>query len=160
MSEVRFRRAQVADLPAIIALLADDGLGRQREDVSAPLNPRYLAAFQTIDADPNQLQAVAILGDQVIGTLQLTFIPGLTRKGAWRCQIEGVRIAAAHRGSGLGQKMFEWAIAQCKARSCELVQLTTDKSRSDAQRFYERLGFVASHVGYKRQLQIESCADV
>ncbi len=152
MADVTFRSAQAADLPAIIALLADDPLGQQREDAGSPPNPRYVEAFRAIDADPNQLQVVATLDGEVIGTLQLTFIPGLARKGAWRGQIEGVRIAAAHRGSGLGQRMFEWAIAQCRARGCSLVQLTTDKERPDAHRFYERLGLVGSHIGYKLAL--------
>jgi GNAT superfamily N-acetyltransferase len=152
MTDVTFRRARASDLPAIIALLADDVLGQQREDASCPLDPRYVEAFRALDADPNQLQVVATHGDEVIGTLQLSFIPGLARKGAWRGQIEGVRIAAAHRGSGLGQQMFEWAIAQCKAKGCNLVQLTTDRERPDAHRFYERLGFVGSHIGYKLAL--------
>jgi GNAT superfamily N-acetyltransferase len=149
---IAFRRAQVADLLAIVALLADDILGQQREDATSPPNPKYVDAFQAILADPNQLQMVATSGDEVIGTLQLTFIPGLSRTGAWRGQIEGVRIAAAHRGSGVGQQMFEWAIDQCRARGCDLVQLTTDKARPEAHRFYERLGFVGSHIGYKLML--------
>jgi GNAT superfamily N-acetyltransferase len=149
MTQIAFRRAQPADLPAIVALLASDVLGRQREDASFPLDPHYVDAFQAILADPNQLQMVATSGDEVIGTLQLTFIPGLARKGAWRGQIEAVRIAETHRGSGVGQQMFEWAIAQCRAKGCHLVQLTTDKTRSDAHRFYDRLGFVDSHIGYK-----------
>ena len=152
MTHVAFRRAQAADLPAIVALLANDILGQQREDASSPPNPNYVDAFQAILADPNQLQMVATSGDEVIGTLQLTFIPGLARKGAWRGQIEAVRIAETHRGSGLGQQMFEWAIEQCRVRGCNLVQLTTDKTRSDAHRFYDRLGFAASHTGYKLAL--------
>lgn len=152
MTHVAFRRAQAADLPAIVALLANDILGQQREDTSSPPNPNYVDAFQAILADPNQLQMVATSGDEVIGTLQLTFIPGLARKGAWRGQIEAVRIAETHRGSGLGQQMFEWAIEQCRVRGCNLVQLTTDKTRSDAHRFYDRLGFAASHTGYKLAL--------
>jgi len=152
MTDVTFRRAQASDLPAIIALLADDILGQQREDASSPPNRKYVEAFQAIDSDPNQLQVVATQGDGVIGTLQLSFIPGLARQGAWRGQIEGVRIAAAHRGSGLGQQMFEWAIAQCRARGCNLVQLTTDRERPDAHRFYEKLGFAGSHIGYKLAL--------
>ena len=147
-----FRRAEWADLPAIVALLADDVLGQQREDASSPTNPCYVDAFTAILADANQLQMVATLNDEVIGALQLTFIPGLARKGAWRGQIEAVRVAAAHRGTGAGQQMFEWAIAECKARGCDLVQLTTDKTRPDAHRFYERLGFVGSHLGYKMAL--------
>lgn len=152
MTDVTFRRAQAADLPAIIALLADDGLGRQREDTSSPPNPKYLEAFRAMDGDPNQLQVVAMLGGEVIGTMQLTFIAGLSRQGAWRGQIEGVRIAATQRGSGLGRQMFEWAIDQCRAKGCSLVQLTTDKQRPDAHRFYERLGFAGSHIGYKLTL--------
>ncbi|MBR0797019.1 GNAT family N-acetyltransferase [Bradyrhizobium jicamae] len=152
MTQLTFRRAQAADLPAIIALLANDVLGQQREDASSPPHQRYTTAFEAILADPNQLQIVATLNDEVIGSLQLTFIPGLARQGAWRGQIEAVRIAADHRGSGVGQQMFEWAIAQCRARGCDLVQLTTDKSRADAHRFYARLGFVDSHIGYKMAL--------
>lgn len=152
MTDVTFRRARANDLPAIIALLADDVLGKQREDAASPPNPSYIAAFRAIDADPNQLQAVAVRDDEVIGTLQLTFIPGLARMGARRGQIEAVRIAPAHRGSGLGQQMFEWAITQCRARGCTFVQLTTDKERPEAHRFYEKLGFVGSHIGYKMTL--------
>ena len=152
MTHLAFRQAQLADLPAIIALLANDVLGQQREDASSPPNPKYIDAFAAILADPNQLQVVATLDDDVIGALQLTFIPGLARLGAWRGQIEAVRIAETHRSSGVGQQMFEWAIAQCRAKGCHLVQLTTDNARPDAHRFYERLGFVGSHIGYKLML--------
>jgi GNAT superfamily N-acetyltransferase len=152
MTTIAFRRARPDDLSSIIALLADDVLGQQREDASSPPNQDYVDAFSAILADPNQLQMVATSNDEIIGTLQLTFIPGLARKGAWRGQIEAVRIAAAQRGSGVGQQMFEWAIDQCKARGCHLVQLTTDKTRSDAHRFYDRLGFTDSHIGYKLML--------
>lgn len=152
MTGLQFRRAQEADLPAIIALLADDVLGRQREDAGSPPNPKYLEAFRAIDADPHQLQAVAVLDGEVIGSLQLTFIPGLSHKGAWRGQIENVRIAARHRGAGFGRQMFEWAIDQCRSKGCQLVQLTADKGRLDAHRFYERLGFTGRHVGYKLTL--------
>lgn len=151
--QVHFRPAQEADLPAIIALLAADQLGQAREDASMPLAKAYVDAFSAIDADQNQLLAVAVdIDDTVIGTLQLTFIPGLARSGAWRGQIEAVRVAEAHRSSGLGQQMFEWAIEHCRARGCKLVQLTTDKTRPDAHRFYEKLGFEASHEGYKLKL--------
>jgi GNAT superfamily N-acetyltransferase len=152
MTQVTFRKARAGDVAAIIALLADDGLGRQREDTSSPPNPGYLEAFRAIDADPHQLQVVAVVGETVVGTMQLTFIPGLTRKGAWRGLIEGVRVAASQRGSGLGRQMFEWAIDQCRAKGCSLVQLTTDRKRLDAHRFYEKLGFVGSHIGYKLML--------
>jgi GNAT superfamily N-acetyltransferase len=143
------RRATASDLPAIVGLLADDDLGRQREDARLPLDHAYEDAFRAIDADANQLLAVAVDGDEVLGTLQLSFIPGLGRKGAWRGQIEAVRIASSRRGGGLGRQMLEWAIAECRARGCRLVQLTTDRNRPDAHRFYNRLGFVASHIGYK-----------
>lgn len=152
MDAVRFRRASIKDLPAIIALLADDELGRRREQIGPPPSPNYETAFQAIDKDPNQLLAVAEHGDSVVGCLQLTFIPGLSRVGMWRGQIESVRVASEHRGSGLGRKLFEWAIETCRERGCGLVQLTTDKSRPDALRFYQSLGFTASHEGMKLDL--------
>lgn len=147
-----FRRAAAADLPAVIALLADDPLGRLREDGASPPNPRYVAAFAAIDADPNQLLAVVERDGDIIGCLQLSFVPGLSRLGMWRGQVESVRIAAGHRGGGLGRAMIEWAIEQCRARGCGLVQLTSDKTRADALRFYESLGFRASHEGMKLDL--------
>lgn len=156
MSSIRFRRARPADLPAIVALLADDDLGRGREDPGLPPNRRYAEAFDAIVADPNQCLAVAVAAEggreAVVGCLQLSFIPGLSRQGAWRCQIESVRIAASRRGEGLGRAMFEWAIEEARGRGCSLVQLTTDKKRADAQRFYASLGFVASHEGMKLDL--------
>jgi len=152
MSEPTFRRAAAADIEDIVALLADDELGRRREDPDPPLNPRYIDAFAAIDADRNQCLAVVEEGGEIVGCLQLTFIPGLSRLGAWRGQIESVRIASSRRGGGLGRRMFEWAIEECRKRRCEIVQLTTDKSRADARRFYESLGFVASHEGMKLSL--------
>ena len=149
---ITFRKATAADLPAIVEILADDDLGRNREDASLPLAADYSRAFEAIEADRNQLLAVAVVDGAVAGTLQLTFIPGLTRKGSWRGQIEAVRVARAHRGSGLGQRLFDWAIDQCRSRGCRLVLLTSDKSRPDAHRFYERLGFEASHEGFKLSL--------
>lgn len=150
--EVLFRPATEADLPAIVRLIADDGLGRGREDVAEPLNPRYVAAFQAVEADPNQLLVVAERAGAVVGTFQLSFIPGVSRLGSWRGQIEAVRVAASERGTGLGGQMMEWAIGKCRRRGCSLVQLTSDKSRADAHRFYERLGFKASHDGFKLNL--------
>lgn len=146
MSEPVFRRATTADIEAIVALLADDRLGAAREK---PGDPAYAAAFATVEADPNQLLVVVERDGRVVGCLQLTFIPGLSHCGAWRGQIESVRIAAGERGSGLGRRVFGWAIGQCRARGCAMVQLTTDKSRTDARRFYESLGFAASHEGMK-----------
>lgn len=152
MSHIIFRTALATDLPDIVGLLADDALGSQRETVSSPVDERYVAAFKAIDVDPNQRLVVAIDAETVIGTLQLSFIPGIARRGAWRGQIEAVRIAAPFRSTGIGQQLFEWAISECKSRGCQLVQLTTDKGRPDAHRFYEKLGFVASHEGYKLSL--------
>jgi ribosomal protein S18 acetylase RimI-like enzyme len=152
MNDIHFRRAGRDDLDAIITMLADDNLGATREDTSHPVNGKYVEAFDAIDADPNQLLVVAEQDGAVVGCLQLTFIPGLSRLGLWRGQIESVRIAANHRGSGLGRTMIEWAIAQCRTRGCGLVQLTSDKSRTDAVRFYESLGFTVSHEGLKLSL--------
>lgn len=152
MNELNFRPASAADLPGIVAMLADDELGRQREDSSIPLNREYLDSFAAIDRDPNQILALVEDNGNLVGCLQLTFIPGLSRLGMWRGQIESVRIAAGHRGEGLGRKMFAWAINECRDRGCGLVQLTTDKSRADACKFYESLGFKASHEGMKLTL--------
>ncbi|SAL60462.1 GCN5-related N-acetyltransferase [Caballeronia udeis] len=152
MDHLVFRTALLADIPAIVALLADDELGSKRENTGTPLDQRYIDAFQAIEADANQRLVVVADGNEIIGTLQLSFIPGIARMGSWRGQIEAVRITAHRRDSGLGHKMFEWAISECKSRGCSLVQLTTDKSRTDAHRFYENLGFKASHEGYKLAL--------
>lgn len=152
MNQIIFRAARLADLPAIVGLLADDPLGSQRETLTSPLDESYLAAFRTIEADRNQRLVVAVEGETVIGTLQISFIPGIARRGAWRGQIEAVRVAAPFRSTGVGERIFEWAISACRERGCRLVQLTTDKSRPDAHRFYEKLGFVASHEGYKLAL--------
>jgi len=152
MNQLNFRPATVSDLSAIVAMLADDELGRQREDSSVPLNRIYLDSFAAIDSDPNQLLAIVENDGVLLGCLQITFIPGLSRLGMWRGQIESVRIATGHRGEGLGRKMFEWAISECRSRGCGLVQLTSDKSRADAYKFYESLGFKASHEGMKLTL--------
>ena len=152
MNQLNFRPATTADLPGIVAMLADDELGRQREDSSIPLNQKYADSFAAIDSDVNQILAVVEESGALVGCLQITFIPGLSRLGMWRGQIESVRIAAGHRGEGLGRKMFEWAISECRNRGCGLVQLTTDKSRADASKFYASLGFKASHEGMKLTL--------
>ena len=148
-----FRRAAAADLPAIVALLADDVLGREREAPGPSLDPAYAAAFAAIERDPNLLLAVAEQEGRVVGVLQLSFIPGLSHRGMWRGQIEAVRVAAGERGAGLGRTMLEWAIAECRRRGCGLVQLTSDLRRPDAHRFYEALGFQATHAGYKLMLE-------
>ncbi len=149
MTGYAIRRATAADLPAIVALLADDALGKTRE---APGDPCYAEAFAAIEADPNQLLAVVEEGGEIVGCLQLSFIPGLSLKGMRRGQIESVRIAAARRGGGLGRKMIEWAIDECRRRGCGLVQLTMNKTRKDALRFYQSLGFEATHEGFKLML--------
>lgn len=146
------RRATRADLPAIVAMLADDALGATREETSTPLNAAYLAAFDAIERDENQFLAVAEEDGRIVGCLQLTFLPGLSRLGAWRAQVESVRIASAARGTGLGRRMMDWAAETAKARGCTLLQLTTDKTRRDAHRFYEGLGYEATHIGFKRTL--------
>ena len=149
-----FRRAARADLPAIVRLLADDALGETRETVSDPLPASYGAAFDEIDRDPNQeLVVVALRGRPVAGVLQLTFIPYLTHRGTRRALIEGVRIASDLRSGGLGRRMIEWAIARAGERGCAMVQLTSDKQRPDAIRFYASLGFVASHEGMKLHIE-------
>ncbi len=147
-----FRRAEARDLTAIIAMLADDVLGAAREDPSLPLNNTYLDAFAAIERDENQFLLVVECDGVVAGCLQLSFIPGLSRLGMWRGQVESVRIAAAFRGLGLGEKMLQWVIATCREKSCGLVQLHTDVTRNDAIRFYEKLGFKASHAGMKLAL--------
>ncbi|MBC3989811.1 GNAT family N-acetyltransferase [Streptomyces sp. AC563] len=147
---VEFRRVQAEDLPAIVAMLADDALGAQRES-PADLTP-YQAAFERIAADPNQWLLAAVRDGRLVGTLQLTFVPGLSRRGATRSIIEGVRVHGDERGSGLGTQMIEWAIDESRRAGCQLVQLTSDATRIDAHRFYERLGFEASHLGFKLQL--------
>lgn len=133
-------------------MLADDALGATRERYEQPLPPAYERAFQAIQADPAQELVVAELSGAVVGMLQLTFIPYLTHQGSWRALIEGVRIDSRHRASGLGRLMMAWAIARARARQCRMVQLTTDKARPDARRFYESLGFKASHEGMKLSL--------
>ncbi|MDI2020983.1 Ribosomal protein S18 acetylase RimI [Arthrobacter sp. 31Cvi3.1E] len=144
------RRARRGDLPRILALLADDQLGAVRESADDPAP--YERAFDAIDADPAHLLVVGELNGEVVATFQVSYIPGLSRKGSWRSQIEAVRVSGVLRGQGVGALMIQWAIDQARERGCSLVQLTTDKSRVAAHRFYERLGFVASHEGMKLKL--------
>ena len=147
------RDAVEDDLPALIAMLADDDLGSTREVATQPLDWGYLAAFTAIASDPNQRLITAEHEGAIVGTFQLGFLPGLSHRGAWRGQIEAVRVAKALRGHGLGERMMSWAIDECRARGCRLVQLTTANSRTDAHRFYERLGFKPTHVGMKLVLE-------
>ncbi|MFE8016884.1 GNAT family N-acetyltransferase [Streptomyces sp. CAI-85] len=150
MGDLEIRPAVTEDVPAIVALLADDPLGARRESPD-DLTP-YLTALERISADPNQRLVVAVREGRVVGTLQLTIVPGLSRRGATRSVIEGVRVHADERGSGLGTRFIEWAIEESRRENCQLVQLTSDSTRTDAHRFYERLGFEATHVGFKLSL--------
>jgi GNAT superfamily N-acetyltransferase len=150
MGDLEIRPAALDDLSAIVGMLADDPLGAQREspDDLAP----YVSALERLSSDPNQHLVVATREGRVVGTLQLTVVPGLSRRGATRSIIEGVRVHADERGSGLGTRLIEWAVEESRRQNCQLVQLTSDSSRTDAHRFYERLGFTASHVGFKLAL--------
>ena len=148
-----FRRAVRADLPDVVRLLADDALGAQREGYASPLPDAYHTAFDFIDADANNELIVAELEGRIVGTLQLTFIPGMTYRGSWRALIEAVRVDRSVRSAGIGRRLVSWAIEQSARRGCRLVQLTSNKKRADAIRFYESLGFVASHEGLKLFLE-------
>ncbi|RDS66654.1 GNAT family N-acetyltransferase [Streptomyces sp. M7] len=150
MGDLEIRPAVAEDVPAIVGMLADDPLGAQRESPD-DLTP-YLAALERLQGDPHQHVVVAVREGRVVGTLQLTIVPGLSRRGATRSIIEGVRIHADERGSGLGTRLIEWAVDESRRQECHLVQLTSDKTRTDAHRFYERLRFTASHTGFKLQL--------
>lgn len=149
----KIRPAVSSDLPAIVGLLADDTLGAARERAENPLPESYIRAFEAIDRDSNNELVVAEEADgSVVAVLQLTFTPHIAHQGGWRATIEGVRVASSHRGSGVGRLVFEWAIERARVRGCHLVQLTTDKQRPEAKRFYEKLGFVSSHEGMKLKL--------
>ncbi|KUF15769.1 MULTISPECIES: GNAT family N-acetyltransferase [Streptomyces] len=150
MGDLEIRPAAADDIPAIVAMLADDPLGAARESLD-DLTP-YNEAYERLAQDPNQRLVVAVREGRVVGTLQLTIVPGLSRKGATRSIIEAVRVHADERGGGLGTRFIEWAVDESRHAGCQLVQLTSDATRTDAHRFYERLGFTASHVGFKLQL--------
>ena len=152
MSDVAFRAARRDDVAAIVALLADDPLGAERELASDPPAACYLDAFDAIARNANVLLAVAEMEGEVVGCLQLDVLPGLSRRGAWSGQIESVAVARRLRGRGIGAAMIRWALARCRERGCALIQLTSHKSRTGAHRFYARLGFEASHEGMKRVL--------
>jgi GNAT superfamily N-acetyltransferase len=152
-SSVVLREAKADDVAAIVGLLAADQLGATRDGVATPEDlADYQRAFRLIDGDPAHTLVVAQAGPDIVATMQLSFLPGLARHGALRAQIEAVRVQDAYRSRGLGAAMMNWAIAEARRRGCALVQLTTDKSRTSAHRFYERLGFVASHEGMKLAL--------
>ncbi|MEU7610927.1 GNAT family N-acetyltransferase [Micromonospora sp. NPDC049204] len=150
MTDVIFREAVRADLPGVIALLADDVLGKARDFTE--VDEAYERAFAAIDADPRNQLIVAEQAGDLVGCLQITYIPGLGRHGSERSLIESVRVHSDRRGQGLGRDLMTWAVDQARQRGCALVQLTTDKTRADAHRFYLGLGFVASHEGMKLAL--------
>jgi ribosomal protein S18 acetylase RimI-like enzyme len=155
-NDITFRYATRDDLPAIVALLADDEKGKTREELGDPLPDAYYAAFdamasQSTDALPNKY-LLALQGTDIVGCLQLTLIAGLSRRGQLRAQIEGVRVASRTRGQKIGEKLITQSITISKLLGAALVQFTTDKTRKDAHRFYERLGFIASHEGMKMAL--------
>ena len=151
-SQLLIRRATHADLRAIVHMLADDPLGQGRESFADPLPAAYETAFAAIHRDPRHELVVVERDAAPIATLHLTFLPSLSFQGGTRAQIESVRVDRAYRGQGIGAALLRWAIQRARAEGCRLVQLTTNASRSDAQRFYTRLGFVASHVGMKLDL--------
>ena len=150
--DMTFRRARRDDLPAIVAMLADDPLGAKREENVSPLPQSYFAAFEAIERDPNNELVVAEFQGGVAGVLQLTYIPYLTYKGSWRALVEGVRVQPSFRSQGIGRRLFAWATQRARERGCRLIQLTSDKARPQAIRFYESIGFSASHEGFKLHL--------
>lgn len=151
--DIVFRRATSADVDDIVRLLANDSLGQQREDYSHPLPDCYLLAFRNIEKDKNnELIVASSAKDGIIGTLHLTYLPSMTFRGSWRAQIEAVRVDKRYRGHLVGQELFKWAIEHSKERGCEILQLTCNNARTDAHRFYRRLGFENSHIGFKMNL--------
>jgi len=147
VARITIRPARHDDVTAIVAMLADDPLGRGREGTEQPLQTSYFEAFARIAADQNIHQMVAEAAGEVVGCLQLCILPGLSSQGASRGLIEDVRVAAHCRGRGIGEQMVQWALAQARGSGCKLVELLTHQTRIDAQRFYARLGFQPSHVG-------------
>ncbi|NUR10621.1 MAG: GNAT family N-acetyltransferase [Bradyrhizobium sp.] len=144
---VSIRHARRDDVPAIVAMLADDHLGRARERAEDPLPAAYYDAFARVARDPNLTLVVAESEGRVVGCLQLAILPGISSQGGVRGLLEDVRVASDCRSRGIGEQLVQWAIAEAKARGCNLVELLTHQTRVDAQRFYKRLGFTASHVG-------------
>jgi GNAT superfamily N-acetyltransferase len=153
MSQICFRLATQEDIPDIVRMLADDELGSQRENVEEPLPESYYTAFEQISCDPNHHLIVAELNNNVIGTLHLIFIPSISYQGGLRAQVESVRVDRKFQNQGIGSEMMKWTMERAKERGAHIVQLTTHKSREDAHRFYERLGFKKSHLGMKLTLK-------
>ena len=153
LSDITFRRAVRADLPEIVALLADDAVNGHREKTGEPLQPGYVKAFEAITSDPNNVLIVGEIGGAPVATAQVTFIPNLTQQGGMRAIVEGVRVSSTVRSQGIGEKLMAYMTALAQERGCVYVQLTTSKARIDAHRFYDRIGFVHSHLGFKRDLK-------
>ena len=153
MSNIIFRRATREDVVSIVRLLAEDDLGSQRECYEDPLPESYYSAFEQIDCDSNHELIVAELNGEVIGTLHLMYLPSLSYQGGLRAQVESVRVDQKYRGQGIGSELMKWTIAHVKERGAHLVQLTTHRSRVNAHRFYEQLGFKGSHLGIKLNLK-------
>lgn len=149
MADLTYRYATRADLPYMVALIAADDVGTQMDDPEQPDSAEYQAGLAAIDADPNQELFIVEAEGQIIGTFQLTYIPGIARKGMWRGLVESVHVSPEHRNRGYGSQMMRWAIERCRARGCGMVQLTSNKKRVDAHRFYRTLGFDQSHEGFK-----------
>jgi ribosomal protein S18 acetylase RimI-like enzyme len=150
---ILFRPATRADLPAIVRMLADDKLGRQRERLENPLPASYYSAFEQIERDPNHELIVSELNGEVIGTLHLMLLPSISFQGGLRAQVESVRVDKRFQSQGIGSEMMRWTMERARQRGAYIVQLTTHKSRVDAHRFYERLGFKGSHLGMKLGLK-------
>ena len=153
MSGLIFRQAKREDLPVIVRMLAEDELGSQRERFEDPLPESYYKAFDEIERDSNHELIVAEMDGEVVGSLHLMFLPSISYQGGMRAQVESVRVDSRLRGRGIGSELMKWAIARAKERDAHLVQLTSHRSREDAHRFYERLGFSKSHVGMKLTLK-------
>jgi ribosomal protein S18 acetylase RimI-like enzyme len=151
--DVLFRRATRTDLPSIVRMLADDDLGSQRERIENPLPASYDSAFEQINNDPNHELIVAERNGEVIGTLHLMFLPSVSFQGGLRAQIESVRVDKRLQSQGIGSEMMKWTMERAKQRGAHVIQLTTHKSRIDAHRFYEKLGFKGSHLGMKMDLK-------
>lgn len=151
--QIIFRMATYSDVPSIVRLLAEDELGSLRERYENPTPESYYAAYELITGDPNHELIVAELNGEVVGTLHLMFLPSLSFQGGLRAQIESVRVDIRHQNQGIGTEMMKWSIERAKGGSAHIVQLTTHKSRADAHRFYERLGFKGTHLGMKLSLE-------
>ena len=150
MSDITYRPATRADLPFMVALIAEDDVSDvPMDDPNDPSGPAYAAGFDAIAADPNQVLVIAERDGKAIGTLQITYLPGIARKGMWRGLIESVHIIPPERNKGYGSQMIRWAVQTCRERGCGKVQLTSNKKRVDAHRFYRTLGFDQSHEGFK-----------